>query len=89
MINDYKNLVIKNSELFRHLIIGKPITYLTINEYAEKHDKARGIIARYCRQGRFEGAINKGTVWLIPEDAPYPDDYRVGARLPDEYRNKR
>lgn len=74
-------LIIEHPKFFRYILTAPPINYLTINEYAEKYNKARGIIARFCRDGRLEGAINKGSSWLIPEDAPYPEDTRGRKRI--------
>lgn len=49
--------------------------YLTTSEIA----KIWGITARrvqiLCKEGRIEGAINKG-IWLIPDNAKKPKDPR-------------
>ncbi|MFN2926669.1 helix-turn-helix domain-containing protein [Lachnospiraceae bacterium YH-ros2228] len=49
--------------------------YLTTSEIA----KIWGITARrvqvLCKEGRIEGAINKG-IWLIPDNAKKPEDPR-------------
>ncbi len=46
--------------------------YITVVEFAERYGKQRNIIARFCRQGRIPGVIQKEHRWLIPENAPYP-----------------
>ncbi|MBR4543001.1 MAG: helix-turn-helix domain-containing protein [Lachnospiraceae bacterium] len=53
--------------------------YLTTSEIA----KIWGITARrvqiLCKEGRIEGAINKG-IWLIPDTTPKPNDARKGRK---------
>ena len=56
--------------------------YITTDEFAEKYNRKKSIVLRLCRDGRLKGAIQVGTLWLIPEDTPYPADARVGARVP-------
>ena len=34
-------------------------------------------VAILCEQGRIEGVMKVGTVWLIPPDAKKPDDRRT------------
>lgn len=76
IVNDEGNLIIYSPEFFRTILYTSPTKYLTTAEYAEKHGKKRGIVSRFCRDGRIDGAIQKGPAWLIPEDAPYPEDGR-------------
>ncbi|WMC93937.1 hypothetical protein [Kineothrix sp. MB12-C1] len=33
-------------------------------------------MAIYCKEGRFEGAVIKGKIWLIPENVEKPKDPR-------------
>lgn len=70
-------LEIHNPDLYRTILFPKEVVLLTIPEYAEKHGKKTAIIRRFCLAGRIEGAIQKGSRWLIPENAPYPTDERA------------
>ncbi len=49
---------------------------LTTTQMAEKWEISRRRVTTLCREGRIEGAILRGNTWLIPEDAPKPDDIR-------------
>lgn len=51
---------------------------LTVAEYAEMHNKSAEQIKVFCRSGRIWGARKVGRDWLIPKDAPYPTDTRMG-----------
>ena len=57
--------------------------YLTTSEIA----KIWGITARrvqiLCKEGRIEGAINKG-IWLIPDNAEKPEDPRRVRKMKKE-----
>lgn len=85
-VNDSKKLVVESPSFLQDLFFEAQPDYLTATEYAEKHDKKPGIVKRMCRNGRINGAVMKGTQWLIPKDAPYPQDARVGSRV--ESNNK-
>ena len=50
--------------------------YLTSAECAEKWGVSQRRVAIYCKQGRIDGAIIRGRMWLIPEKAEKPDDPR-------------
>ena len=50
--------------------------FLTTSEMATKWNVSRRRIATLCSEGRIEGAILKGKIWLVPEDAKKPDDPR-------------
>ena len=34
-------------------------------------------VALLCEQGRIEGVVRMGRIWLIPKDAPKPADARI------------
>lgn len=51
--------------------------YLTTAEVAEKWKITRRRVTVLCVEGRIEGAIQKGTMWLIPESAKKPIDGRT------------
>nr|WP_029232956.1 helix-turn-helix domain-containing protein [Butyrivibrio sp. VCB2006] len=50
--------------------------YLTSAECAEKWGVSQRRVAIYCKQGRIEGAVIRGKMWLIPETAEKPEDPR-------------
>ena len=51
--------------------------YLTTSETAEKWNITRRRVNVLCDEGRIEGAIQKGKIWLIPDDAEKPADCRM------------
>lgn len=50
--------------------------FLSTSEIAEKWNISRRRVTTLCIQGRIEGAVHKGNMWLIPEDAKKPEDPR-------------
>jgi DNA adenine methylase len=50
--------------------------YLTSAECAEKWGVSQRRVAIYCKQGRIDGAVIRGKMWLIPERAEKPEDPR-------------
>ena len=50
--------------------------FLTSAEAAEKWGISRRRVVVLCSEGRVEGAIQKGKIWLIPETAEKPVDGR-------------
>lgn len=50
--------------------------YLTTAEIAEKWTVSRRRVTVLCEEGRIDGAIQKGKIWLIPETASKPVDAR-------------
>lgn len=58
--------------------------YLTTVEMSEKwHISSRRIIT-LCTEGRINGVIKKGKMWLIPSDAKKPMDGRCKKKQSDE-----
>lgn len=55
--------------------MAKVVEYLTTGEMAEKWGVTARRVQIYCKEGRVDGAINKG-IWLIPSDAKKPTDPR-------------
>jgi len=49
---------------------------LTTAEYAEIWKVSQRRVAIYCKEGRVNGAILKGKIWLIPEGVNKPADPR-------------
>ncbi len=77
VVSDAGVLSVENAALFRFVLETGRAKLLTIQEYASLHNKAETLVRRFCREGRLPGAEQKGTIWLIPEDAPYPPDERT------------
>ncbi len=50
--------------------------YMTSAEFAEKWSISQRRVAIYCKEGRIEGAVLKGRMWMIPSDAKKPEDPR-------------
>lgn len=53
---------------------------LTTKELAEKWRISTRRITTLCNEGRIDGAVLKGTMWLIPEDAVKPKEKRRGRK---------
>lgn len=52
------------------------MNFLTTAETAEKWDISRRRVTVLCNEGRIKGAMQKGNMWLIPENAKKPEDGR-------------
>lgn len=52
------------------------MNYLTSAEVAKKWNISQRRVAIYCKEGRIEGAIFMGRMWMIPRDAKKPEDPR-------------
>ena len=50
--------------------------YLTSAECAEKWNVSQRRVAIYCKEGRIDGAVQRGRMWVIPLDAKKPEDPR-------------
>lgn len=46
--------------------------YITTKEASEQWDVTERTVRRYCEQGKIEGAIHAGNLWVIPMDAICP-----------------
>ena len=57
---------------FFDFIYGTKVEYISPREYGEKYGVSGGYIQRMCRTGKMVGAIQMGSHWKIPADAPYP-----------------
>lgn len=77
VVDDDGVLRVENPEQFRFILENGRAKLLTSKEYATLHKKDESRIRRLCREGRLAGAEQKGTVWLIPENVPYPSDERL------------
>lgn len=50
--------------------------YLTVKEAGEKWGISSRMVTVYCTEKRIPGAIKKGNLWLIPDNAEKPKDLR-------------
>ncbi len=50
--------------------------YLTIKEVSKSWGLGSRVVTLYCAEGRIEGAVKKGNLWLIPKAALKPSDGR-------------
>ncbi|MEG1478986.1 MAG: helix-turn-helix domain-containing protein [Clostridiales bacterium] len=65
--------------------------YLTVKEAGEIWNVSGRMVTIYCNNGKIDGAIKKGNLWLIPIDAEKPLDGRTikakKARSENEQKN--
>lgn len=54
--------------------------YLTSEEIAKKWDISSRRVTTLCKAGRIDGAIQKGGIWLIPDDAKKPESMKRGRK---------
>lgn len=54
--------------------------YLTSEEIAQKWDISSRRVTTLCKDGRIDGAIQKGGIWLIPDDAQKPVSKKRGRK---------
>lgn len=75
-IADDNCLVVYDFSVFKPLLNASVSTrgYISIAEFAERHNKSKEIIKVYCRNGRIPGVKKVARNWLIPENAEYPID---------------
>lgn len=48
--------------------------YITVKEAAEKWKISERMVRKYCEQGKIEGVIHAGSVWILPMDAAQPNE---------------
>lgn len=58
--------------------------YLTTVEMSKKWNISSRRIGVLCTEGRIEGAVKKGKMWLIPADAVKPVDGRFKQNKTEE-----
>ncbi len=52
------------------------MNFLTTAEFAKLWNISQRRVAIYCKEGRINGAVLKGKIWLIPENTKKPVDPR-------------
>ena len=62
--------------------------YLTVKEVAERWGITSRMVTVYCSDGRLPGAVKKGNLWLVPENAEKPDDNRKKKKKNNRQRLK-
>lgn len=50
--------------------------YMTVKEAGARWGLGIRIVTLYCTEGRIDGTVKKGNLWLIPKDAVKPEDRR-------------
>ncbi len=81
-VNDKFELCIVNESEFKKILNHTEFNYVSASEYAEMYNKSVGLIKRYCRENRIPGVVQiSDRFWLIPKDAEYPKDERLGRRV--------
>lgn len=79
-VDDHDNLVVPSSEKFNRLFAQLETQYLTTAQYAELHNVSVAWVKKLCLDNRIPGVLHVGKQYLIPENAPYPEDSRKGQR---------
>lgn len=51
--------------------------YLTVKEVGNRWHVSGRMVTIYCKTGKIEGAIKKGNLWLVPQNAEKPLDGRT------------
>ena len=74
-VTDQRDLIVKDADLFRKIIVEGESDYLTVKEYADLHGKAVSTIRRLCSLGKLPGAVLRGKYYLIPANSPYPESW--------------
>ena len=55
--------------------------YMTSAGCAEKWNVSQRWVAIYCKEGRIEGAVQRGRMWFIPVGTEKPIDPRKARKL--------
>lgn len=58
--------------------------YLTVKEVGKKWGISSRMVNVYCSNDRIPGAVKKGNLWLIPDDAEKPVDNRYKKNVEEE-----
>lgn len=64
------------------------MNFLTTAEYAKIWNVSQRRVAIYCKEGRVEGAVLKGKMWLIPENIEKPQDPRRLQKIVKDLREE-
>ena len=61
--------------------------YMTSAECAEKWNVSQRWVAIQCKEGRIEGAVQKGRMWFIPDGTEKPIDPRKARKIEQKKGN--
>lgn len=53
------------------------LNYIAVREIADQWGMPERRVTAWCREGRIEGAVKQGKIWMIPENAVRPPDGRT------------
>ncbi len=76
-VTDSGQLVVLDENVLKNALVpSKPdlSEYLSVVEYAKKHNRSREMVKVFAKQGRIPGTFMHGRSYFIPKDAPYPVD---------------
>lgn len=62
--------------------------YISVPEYAARIGRTPYAVRHKCQRGTLPGAVKIGRDWLIPADAPYPDNREKSGKYKN-WRNKK
>lgn len=51
--------------------------YYTVKEIAVIWGVSARMVSLYCKENRIDGALKKGNMWLVPQNAQKPCDMRI------------
>lgn len=57
------------------------MNYLTAEEIAKNWGILSRRVRTLCNEGRVQGAVIKGSIWLIPDNADKPVEYHSGRKF--------
>lgn len=60
----------------------KMINYLSVTEAAQKWGVSERSVRGYCADGKIHGAVRKGKIWQLPENAQKPERINKRAETP-------
>ncbi len=62
--------------------------YITTKEAADKWGLSERRVRILCSEQRVKGVVQVGRAWLIPKDAPKPEDARSAKESPDKTKRE-
>ena len=74
-VSDSGQLVVNTPDIFNIAFMDTSsgtFGFLTVEEYAKKHNRSKQLIRAYAMDGRIPGVTYFGHILAIPADAPYP-----------------
>lgn len=64
------------------------MVYIILKDLAEQWGVTPKYLRSLCREGKIEGAYKNGHIWMIPTDAPRPEDHRVTTGAYRDWRKR-